>query len=274
MDRNSLTLTTGWYILKSKFPPEKYIPWIANFLSIVNNFNLVIYTDVESYRLIWSLINVNNKRIKVIIKQLNEFHTYKYKDSWIKNHMLSRLNLHEHTSWELNMLWNEKVFLVNETINFKHFNTEYYGWCDIGYFRNRFCDLNTIHLYNWPNNIKLAENNDKIHYGCVQQNTISYAKLANDVKTHYKHNLESPPTYQYDENCFAGGFFYGHVSKINGYAKLFDEKLQYYFSKEYIIKDDQSIIMDIIFTNAELFHIHIENNNLYENWFMFQRLLC
>ena len=45
-----LTLSTCWYNLKSKFTSKVYINWIKNLLSIVNNFKLVIYTDVESFK--------------------------------------------------------------------------------------------------------------------------------------------------------------------------------------------------------------------------------
>ena len=32
-------------------------------------------------------------------------------------------------------------------------------------------------------------------------------------------------------------------------------------------------IMDIIFTNQNMFYTHIEDNPYFDNWFMFQRLL-
>ena len=46
-----ITLSTCWYVLKSKFNVKTYVKWIQNFLSIVNNFNLVIYTNYESISL-------------------------------------------------------------------------------------------------------------------------------------------------------------------------------------------------------------------------------
>jgi len=275
-NKNLLTLSTCWYILKSKFDKKTYLNWIRNIGSIVNNFNLVIYTNATSLKDIIQHINVKNKRIKIIIKPIEEFYNYRYKDYWIKNNEKSGLTLHKHIDWELNMLWNEKVFFVNETIRQKYFNTPYYGWCDIGYFRNRINDLNTIYLQNWPNNLKMYGNpfNDScIHYGCVQNNTITYVKLSNDIKNHYLNNLKSPPTIQYEEICFAGGFFIMKPKLIDLYVKLYDEKLLYYFLNNYLIKDDQTILMDIIFTNPNIFYIHTEDKPNFDNWFMFQRLL-
>ena len=275
-NRCLLTLSTCWYILKSKFDSKTYLSWIKNILSIVNNFNLVIYTDKESFKQLINVLDISNKKIKIIIKPIEDFYTYRYKDFWIKNHERSNLNLHSHTDWKLNMLWNEKVFLVNETISKKYFDTLYYGWCDIGYFRNRKNDLHTKHLSRWPNNTKLLNSNfndSYIHYGCIQNNTITYVKLSNDIKAHYINKLTSQPSIQFEESCFAGGFFILKRQLINIYVRLYDEKLMYYFVNNFIIKDDQTIIMDIIFKNPELFNIHTEDDVRFDNWFMFQRLL-
>jgi hypothetical protein len=276
-NNNLITLSTCWYILKSKFDIKTYLCWITNLLSIVSNFNLVIYTDHNSLKTFIHLINFTNKKIKIILKHFDCFHTYKYKDYWITNHKKSNLILHSHIDWQLNMLWNEKVFFVNETAQNKYFDTLYYGWCDIGYFRNRPNDLHSHFLINWPNNNKLLNksyfNKNYIHYGCIQNNIFTYSSLQNDIKTHYLNKLTNQPTYQMEEICFAGGFFILKKELTNTYMKLYDEKLMYYFTNDLIIKDDQTIIMDLIFTNPSLFCSHTEDNFKYDNWFMFQRLL-
>jgi hypothetical protein len=270
-----ITFSTCWYILKSKFDSKTYLNWFTNMLSIVNNFNLVIYTDVSSLKLFIHLIDFSNKKIKIIITQVEEFNTYKYKEFWIKNHEASNLILHSHIDWKLNMLWNEKLFFVNETIKKRYFDTLYYGWCDIGYFRNRLNDLHSDYLKKWPNNqifLDSSFNENCIHYGCVQNNEITYENLKNDIKMHYLNKSKSHPTSQMEEICFAGGFFILKKELIDTYVKLYDEKLIYYFSNNFIIKDDQTIIMDIIFTNSNLFHLYKEHTNKFDNWFMFQRL--
>ena len=236
----------------------------------------MIYTNYESISYLLPLIDKKNDKIKIIIKPIEEFYTYKYKDYWIKNHESSNMDLHRETDWKLNMLWNEKVFFVNETIQQKYFTTLYYGWCDIGYFRNRTNDFNTSRLQNWPNPEKLLTdtfNNVKIHYGCVQEDPITYYKLLNDITSHYLNTLKSPPTVQYHEICFAGGFFCLKENQAKNYAKIYDEKLMYYFSRNYIIKDDQTIVMDIILSNQNMFYIHMESETKYDKWFMFQRLM-
>jgi hypothetical protein len=221
-------------------------------------------------------MNNRDARIKIIIKPISKFYTYKYKNNWIINHANSDIDLHKKIDWKLNMLWNEKVFLVQETIQNRYFNTMYYGWCDIGYFRNRQNDLHTNYLHSWPNSRKLLSspfNSSFIHYGCLQRNPIIYNNLKGDIQQHYNNGLTSQPTNKLLETCFSGGFFILKPELIDVYATIYNEKLLYYFTNRFIIKDDQTIIMDIIFTNPGLFYIHNERDRRFDNWFMFQRLL-
>ncbi len=266
-----LTLSTCYYNIKSKFPPTKYLVWANNLLSIVNNFNLVIYTDRESFGLLKTLFKSNptiankiGKKIKIIIKPLEDFVGYKYKDDWIKNHKSSGLDLHEKVDWLLNMLWCEKVHFVNETVTNKYFVTPFYGWCDIGYFR----DNANINIFTgWPNPLKLLSLTKGIHYACIEKNPAIYRSLINDLQTRPLSKDKLLKT------CFAGGFFIIRPRLIQAFSTIFDSKLQYYFDNEFIVKDDQTILLDCIANNPKLFSLHWEKNLNYDNWFMFQRLL-
>ena len=276
-----ITFSTCWYIVKSKFPISTYLEWIKNLFSIVNNFNLVIYTDTDGYNLLKQLILTDNflkkkDKVKFIIKPMNKFYGYRYKDEWIKNHNNSQLSLHKKVDWQLNMLWCEKIHFVNETIGNKYFDTMYHGWCDIGYFRELSYKKMKM-LIGWPSALTLLTKfSNKIHYGCVQTDAIKYKMLQNDVITHYssKNNTlirKSSPPISYEkieEICFSGGFFILTQPLAEIYKRIFDIKLQYYFKNGFTVKDDQQIIMDCIFTNPQLFQIHFS-----ENWFMFQELL-
>ena len=293
-----LTLSTCWYNLKSKFPPQQYLLWIDNFLSIVKNFNLVIYTDDKSIADLMDLFkkyhHLINTKIKIIIKPLIDFYGYKYKEQWIRNHKASPLLLHKHIDWELNMLWCEKVHFVKETISNKYFETLYYGWCDIGYFRNKNDTILTMHtkdllLKGWPNYAKLLTKeflSVPIHYGCVQNDMSIYDSLKQDIYNHYyTTNINTNDslikdiqdikviTDKYDVPCFAGGFFILRPNIITQYVQLFDDKLNYYFSNGYFVKDDQTILMDCIFNNPHLFCLHKNKNIYFDNWFMFHQIL-
>ena len=80
----NVTFVTCYYKMKSKHPNETYINWMKNLLDHVKNFYLVIYTNKETSDLFDSY--KDNKKIKIVIKEFNQFYNYKYKDDFIKNH--------------------------------------------------------------------------------------------------------------------------------------------------------------------------------------------
>lgn len=265
----SITFSSCFYIIKSKFDSDTYVQWMSNFLSIVNNFHLVIYTDETSCK----YINTKeNKNIRIVIKPIDQFYNYKFKENWIENHEKNIL-LNDKSCWELNMLWSEKIWFVKETAERNYFGTDLYGWCDIGYFRNRPYDLNICLLSNWPCKSKLMEfSKDKIHYACINNNDnfINYLhKLIND-KNEYGLPKQSIPPYQ---NSIAGGFFIIHKDLIDWWTETYNTKLELYFKHNYLVKDDQIILVDCILSNLERFTLYRENNRCFDNWFMFQRIL-
>jgi hypothetical protein len=263
-----ITFSTCFYILKSKFDANQYCIWTENFIGIANNFNLVIYTDEYSSK----FINTRGKsNIKVVIKPIEQFHNYKYKDYWIANHEKND-QLNKRVEWQVNMLWSEKVWFVQETVANSYFDTEYYGYCDIGYFRNRSSDLHTDFLSQWPNRDKiLALDKTKIHYARVSNDRNYMNGLYRLVSNKNDKGLperEIPP----NQVSIAGGFFIGHKDRIDWWATTYDSKLSLYFKNNYLVKDDQIIVIDCIMSDLKQFVTHEENTS-YDNWFMFQRLL-
>jgi len=267
----TITFSSCFYIIKSKFDPAIYIEWMNNFISIVNNFNLVIYTDENSYKYIPECGN-HNPRIIIVIKPLEQFYNYKYKDYWIENHRKNFL-LNDKSCWELNMLWSEKIWFVRNTFQQKYFNTDMYGWCDIGYFRNRPNDTHTDLLSQWPNNVFIdSVDKNKICYACVS-NDNGYIKYLHKLVNHkncYGLPVQEIPAHQ---NSIAGGFFFLHKDKIDWWAKNYDAKLELYLNHNYLVKDDQIILVDCILSDINNFVLFRENNPLVDNWFMFQRTL-
>jgi hypothetical protein len=162
---------------------------------------------------------------------------------------------------------------VNETIQKKYFDTEFYGWTDIGYFRNGNFDLHTSQLTRWANsNVidKLSKN--KIHYACVNNNSAYINELFKLVNCKNELGLPRDPI-PADQMSVAGGFFILHKNKIDWWSKTYDAKLELYFKNGHLVKDDQIVLIDCIFSNISAFQLYKENLMGYDNWFMFQRLL-
>ena len=261
-----LTLSSCFYIIKSKFDANKYVEWMNNFISICNNFNLVIYTNGESVHYIQTN---GNPRIRVIIKPIEQFFCYKYKDQWIRNHEKNvALNQESpfNTSWELNMLWSEKIAFVQDTITNRYFETDFYGWCDIGYFRNRVFDTHTSNLLSWP--IIGTPDKNKIHYACVGEDLNDLIGIINQRG---ENGLPIKPIPS-NQTSVAGGFFILYRDKIQWWSDLYYKTLESYFENQRLVKDDQIIIADCVFSHLAHFKLYKEAS-YYDNWFMFQRLL-
>jgi hypothetical protein len=241
-----------------------------HFISIANNFNLVIYTDTNSIKYIDTK---NNDKIKIIIRPLKSFYNYKYKEFWKKNHEKNVL-LNNVSCWKLNMLWAEKIAFVKETIDNKYFDTEYYGWCDIGYFRNRKdIDTDTCDLMNWPNPEKILKlDKNKIVYACINNDDSYINDLYHAVNNKNQYGLPVDPIKPH-QISIAGGFFILYKELIHNWFATFDNKLLNYFSHDYLVKDDQIILADCIFSDIDKFLLFREDNYPYDNWFMFQRIL-
>jgi hypothetical protein len=272
-----ITFSTCWYNFKAKFDFATYAQWIRNMLSNVRCYNLVIYTDeaglasfnFDSYAAV-------NPRIRVVVKPFETFRNYALKDVWIANHDKNTL-LKDRVDWRVNALWSEKVHFVRETVAQKYFDTEYYGWCDIGYFRGRATqDLPMAQLRGWPNPAKIAAlNPHKIYYACVNNN---WAQIETCIKAvNQGTNPANPANTMLDPrmNFIAGGFFMLHKTKTEWWAVTYDAKLHRHLSDGRVVKDDQQIITDCVFSKDMQSHFHIcrEEGGKYDVWFLFQRAL-
>jgi hypothetical protein len=266
----NITFSTCWYLFKAKFDASVYAQWIRNMLSNVRCYNLVIYTDeagLDSFN--FDSYAAVNPRIRVVTKPFETFRNYALKDMWLANHDKNTL-LNQLVDWRVNALWSEKVHFVRETVNQRYFDTEYYGWCDIGYFRGRANqDLSVAQLRGWPNPAKIAAlNPHKIYYACVNNNWTQIEHCIRAV---------NQPTNPLDPrmNFIAGGFFMLHKTKAEWWAVTYDAKLHQQLSRGRTVKDDQQIITDCVFSKDTQSHFHIcrEQGSKYDVWFLFQRAL-
>jgi len=267
-----ITFSTCWYVLdRAKFDNYTYRSWFSNLLQNVKNFHLVVYTDDNSKEMLIPCIN-NNKNIKLVIIPQEQFYNYRYKENWEKNHTINN-SINQISSWHLNMLWAEKISFVKRTIENNYFNTKWFGWLDIGYFRGRNKDSPVEDIQYWPNhNIISNLDKEKIYYANVCNNKGYFVDLINMVNNTNERGLPKIPIP--DLQCsIAGGFFIIYEDSIDWWFNTFDKKLQLYFSNEYLVVHDQTILLNCIVENFNKFELCYENNPRYDNWFMFQRLL-
>ena len=265
----NLTLSTCFYILNSKFTIGTYKKWAKNLIDNVNNFYLVIYTDEKS-KYFFDDMNINdNDNIILIIKEIETFNTYEYKDKWIKNHEKRNKIIDVKIEWKLNMLWNEKINFVNETIKNEYFKTKFYGWCDIGYFRCKqgnppLDNLPHDKISNWPNPTIIENLEDKIYYTQVCDDN-----YINQIELYKKEKNEIPA-----KQCsIAGGFFICNIDKLKWWHYIYYNRVEQYLNTDKLIKDDQIIIVDLYLENKDKFKLITQKNKKYDPWFAFDTYL-
>ena len=264
-----ITIVTAWYMVKNKFNINIYNTWIDNFLSNAN-CNIVIFTNKDSKYIIEHYLTIKTN-IKVIVKELDEFYTFKYKDEWISNQNRNDNPLKNQVSWELNMIWNEKINFVKEASILNIFNTDYFAWCDIGYFRCRpNIDISIDLIKKWPNYKKISSlDNTKIYYNMIRN---PKQRMRTNILRKNSKGLPMKPI-PHNQISFGGGFFLLHKNLINSWYDLFYSKLQLYFDNNYLVKDDQIILVDCIISNYDKFCIVQQKQNNIDKWFSFQTFL-
>ena len=136
-----ITFATAWYEFgTSKFSNTQYYIWAGTLLQNARKFNLIVFVESEQMSKFICNLAKNNPRVIVIIHPFNDLplcktHGLQFEMNHQRNHLLN-----QRVSWKLVLLWCSKQYFV-EFVENKCINdgtaTQYYGWCDIGYFRSR-----------------------------------------------------------------------------------------------------------------------------------------
>jgi hypothetical protein len=165
---------------------------------------VVVFTDQNSLST-FDTIEIGSN-VKIIVKELSEIDGYRNRDYWKCNQ--DKNILLKNICWELNMLWSEKIAFVVEAR--KYFDTPWFAWCDIGYFRNRPIDTPLTDLKKWPNTNKIDELDcSKIHYACV---STQYLNSIAEILSKRDHTGLPYSDIPADQVSVAGG---GHHLLIN-----------------------------------------------------------
>ncbi len=128
---------------------------------------------------------------------------------------------------------------------------------------------------NWAYDAALAKlDKKKIYYACINNDDKIMGLLHKIVNNKNKAGLPAQPIPDF-QNSVAGGFFILHKNKVEWWKNEYDDRLRAYFKNGYLVKDDQIILIDYILTkgNEKKFSLVKENDDKYDNWFLFQRFL-
>ena len=120
INKSKLTCISGYWKIKNKHG-NKFDDWFKNTLKI--NCPYVFFGDKESIALVKSY----RGELPTYYIELNieEFITYKYKDKMISNQTHC-------PSIELNLIWNEKIFMIQRALKINPFSSDFFMWIDAG----------------------------------------------------------------------------------------------------------------------------------------------
>ena len=217
-----LTAVSGYWIVKNKFDTE-YLTWFNNTLKI--NCPYVFFGNSETIEIAKKYRG--SLPTHYIECEISDFYMYKYKDYMITDPRHC-------PSVELNMVWNEKIFLVENAAKLNPYNSEFFAWIDSGIcvYRHKMPPT-----FQFPNSNKLTLlPKDKFIFTTTEHPVFEPDKLHN-------------PNY----HCISGTSYILHKNMIPRIIYLYKEYLKKYLNLDRLYTDQ--IILTIIFNdNPELFY--------------------
>lgn len=223
MNNSKLTCVSGYWKIKNKHG-NSFDDWFKYTLKI--NCPYIFFGDKESI----ALIKKHRGEIPTYYIEYNieEFKTYKYKDNMTTN------SIHC-PSIELNLIWNEKIFMIQQALKLNPFSSEFFMWIDAGIciYRNNpppsisFPDINKIN--------KLPK--DKFIYSSTH-NTVFNDNNFQKGNYHLHHHVS--------------GTYILHKNIIDSFTKLYKQYLNLIDKND--IWTDQVILTHIYRDNKSLFY--------------------
>jgi hypothetical protein len=116
----NLTCVSGFWNVKNKYN-EKYFVWFTNTLKIQSPY--VFFSDKEGIEIIKKFRQ--DYPTYYIECNIEDFYAFKYKEKFVTHEVHC-------PSVELNIIWNEKIFLLQKAYHINPFNTEFFMWMDAG----------------------------------------------------------------------------------------------------------------------------------------------
>ena len=119
-EKYNMTCVSGFWIVNNKHG-NQYMDWFENTLKV--NCPYVFFSDKETTE----IIKKYRQDLPTFYVECNieDFFTYKYKDKMITHPIHC-------PSIELNLIWNEKIFLIEKALELNPFSTEFFCWIDAG----------------------------------------------------------------------------------------------------------------------------------------------
>lgn len=221
-----LTLVSGFWIIPNKHN-NQYYEWFERTLKI--NCPYVFFGNKESIDIVKK--HRDGLPTHYVLLELKDFYTYKYYND-MQTHPVHC------PSKELNMIWNEKIFLIQKAKDMNIFGSEFYGWIDAGiciYRDEKLCPPKTP----FPNVDKLMK---------MPKDRLIFS--SSDCETFMSHMANSFYYYHY----ISGSTYILHKSFVDTFLGIYKSYLDFYLPKKDWKNTDQVIMTYIYAQTPEIFY--------------------
>lgn len=221
-EKINMTCVSGFWRVNNKHG-NQYMDWFQNSLKV--NCPYVFFSDKETIE----TIKKYRQDLPTFYVECNiqDFFTYKYKDKMITHPIHC-------PSIELNLIWNEKIFLIKKTLELNPFSTDFFCWVDAG-----ICTYRNVSPPNTPfPNIGKLDKLPKDKFTYSSSNPYIEMKVTN---SNYYHHI-------------SGTSYILHKNIINDFAYIYEKYMDKLLNKNNIWTDQ--VILTYIYKDYK--HIFFE----------------
>ena len=261
MNKDITIVTCYLDINKSKHSKENYKTWIKNYITIIKNNNIVIYSNCENtINLINKIRNNYLNKTKIVRINLENLYTYKYINYFIKDNKRDPEKYH---TTELYLIWNNKVAFMHDAFKNNYFDTEYYMWTDIGMLREE-------SLYNILNNNEFKCNIEKLNKDKVtllKLNNFTFDELSYKNRI-IPYNYLMGTNYPIGSNRCGAGVIIASKYIIEKWFDIYYSMLDTFINNDFFSGKEQNILNNIYikYGDSLLNLVEPTNYNL-DKWF-------
>ena len=224
MNEFNFTVVSGYWRVNGKYSCDIFEKWFDNTLRI--NCPYIFFGDEESIEIVKKFRkDLPTHYIKL---EINEFYSYKYKNNVC--HMLPHV-----PSTEVNLIWNEKINLVERAKEIDPYKSNYFMWIDAG-------------IYNYRNkkpSIKQFPDPDKIKLLPIDK----FIFCTTDSGNFEKYKVHENNYYHY-----ISGNFIIPKNIVNTFAELYRTYIDKYLSQYNWLNTEQKILTHLYNDKPELFY--------------------
>jgi hypothetical protein len=227
---SNMTIVTAYFNLGSfkkggggmVFNPSVYFKWAAVFKFILNS--IVIYTDSEEFEnLIYKCRTGMSNTTKVLRIQRNSTWAFQLVDQIRMIYSQSGYPKHFPNTVvpEYSCAQHAKYSVVTDAIHKNYFNSKYYAWLDIGYFRKIVSSRKYFRLHTPP----------KFDPRKVAVTKISDQNMNNSFKSIFHGNMV----------WVGGGLFVGTADVLLQFGQQYEKAVHYFLNLKLMDADQQVI---------------------------------